>query len=225
MSGLTLFLLASLGCGLAPSLALLVFARFVQGSAAALMMPSSMALIRHAYADPRRTRAVGVWAMGGAVASSSGPVLGGVLTELNWRLIFLINVPVGLVALLLLRRAGCSPVRDAPLDWAGQLTAVVAMGGLTYGAIEAGVAGFTRWPVLLAFGISLLAVVAFVVSQARVRHPMVPPHLLANRSVRIAVVTGFAFMSATTGCRSGSACTCSSTAGCPPWGPGRCFCR
>src|SRR4051794_29447422 len=79
--GVVLFLLASAACGLAPSMAALVVARFVQGTAAALMMPSSMALIGHAYPDPvTRARAVAVWAMGGAVASSSGPVLGGLLT-------------------------------------------------------------------------------------------------------------------------------------------------
>ena len=193
--GLALFVAASLMCGLAPNLMVLVLARFVQGSAAALMMPSSMALIRHAYTDPgRRARAVGMWAMGGAVASSSGPVLGGLLTELNWRLIFLINLPVGLVALLLLKWVAPSPVRDAPLDWVGQVTAVLAMGGLTYGAIEAGVKGVTSVPVLVASAVSLAGVVALIVSQQRVRHPMVPPRLLANPSVRVPVVIGFAFM-------------------------------
>src|SRR5215212_1628210 len=79
----------------------LVVARFVQGSAAAVMMPASMALIGHAYPDHRaRAQAIAVWAMGGAIASSSGPVLGGVLTSLSWRLIFVINIPVGAVALL-----------------------------------------------------------------------------------------------------------------------------
>ena len=102
--------LASVACGLAPSMALLVAARFVQGAAAAVMMPSSMALIGQAYPDPAaRARAVAVWAMGGAVASSSGPVLGGLLTRLSWRWIFFVNVPVGIVALVLLRA-------DAALD-------------------------------------------------------------------------------------------------------------
>ena len=73
------------------------------------MMPSSMALIGQAYPDAReRARAVAMWAMGGALASSSGPILGGLLTEVSWRLIFLINVPVGLVTLGLLRRVARS---------------------------------------------------------------------------------------------------------------------
>src|SRR3954449_8330921 len=108
------------------------------------MMPSSMALLGHAYPHPvRRARAVAVWAMGGAVASSSGPVLGGPLTLASWRLIFFINLPVGAVALILLARTARAPHRPVPFDWIGQVTAVLAMSGLTYGAIEAGAAGFT----------------------------------------------------------------------------------
>src|SRR5215210_889831 len=87
--GLALFVTASVACGLAPSLGALVVARFIQGAAAAVMMPSSMALIGQAYPDPaKRARAVAMWAMGGAVASSSGPVLGGLLTLISWRMIF-----------------------------------------------------------------------------------------------------------------------------------------
>jgi MFS family permease len=134
-AGLVVFIAASAACGLAPNLAVLVAARLVQGLAAVMMMPSSMALVRHAHPDPtRRARAVAVWAMGGAAASSCGPVLGGLLTVVSWRLIFLINLPVGAAALVLLARTGHSPTRPAPFDWAGQATAIAAMGGLTYGA-------------------------------------------------------------------------------------------
>ena len=126
--GLTVFTAASVLCGLSQSQGMLIAARFVQGAAAAVMMPASMALIGHAYPDPvKRARAVAVWAMGGAAASSSGPVLGGLLTLLSWRLIFVLNVPVGAVALLLLARSARSPHHEHPFDWAGQLTAVAAM--------------------------------------------------------------------------------------------------
>jgi DHA2 family methylenomycin A resistance protein-like MFS transporter len=149
-AGLAVFVVASAACGLAPSLGALVVARFVQGAAAAVMMPASMALIGQAYPDPvQRARAVAVWAMGGALASSAGPVLGGLLTLVTWRMIFCVNLPVGAVALLLLARTARSPQRTVPFDGVGQGTAVLAMGGLTYGAIEAGAAGFTApgwWP-------------------------------------------------------------------------------
>jgi MFS transporter, DHA2 family, methylenomycin A resistance protein len=194
-TGLGVFVVASAACGLAPSLGALVVARFVQGSAAAVMMPSSMALIRQAYADPAdRARAIVVWAMGGAAASTAGPVLGGVLSLISWRMIFCINVPVGVVALILIARTAGSPRRNVPFDWAGQLTGVLAIGALTYGAIEAGASGFTAARVVTAFAVAAAALAAFLVGQARGRHPMVPLTLFRSRNVSIALAIGFAFI-------------------------------
>jgi EmrB/QacA subfamily drug resistance transporter len=194
-AGLVVFVLASAACGLAPSLPALVAARFVQGSAAAAMMPSSMALVTHAYPDPaRRARAVALWSMGGVAASTSGPVLGGLLSLVSWRLIFFVNVPAGAVALVLLARAARSPRHSVPSDWAGQVAAVAGMGGLTYGAIEAGAAGITAPRVLAAFAVALAALGLFGVLQARGRHPMMPLSLFRSRTVSVAVATGFAFM-------------------------------
>ncbi|MGH3189183.1 MAG: MFS transporter [Streptosporangiaceae bacterium] len=113
-AGLATFAAASAACGLAPDLAALIGARFAQGAAAAVMMPASMALLGQAYADPvRRARAVAVWAMGGAVASSSGPLAGGLLTSMSWRLIFFVNLPAVAAALVLLARTQRSPRRPA----------------------------------------------------------------------------------------------------------------
>jgi DHA2 family methylenomycin A resistance protein-like MFS transporter len=194
-AGVAAFVLASVACGLAPSMGALVGARFVQGAAAAVMMPSSMALIGRAYPDPvERGRAVAVWALGGSVASSAGPVLGGLLTLVSWRLIFFVNVPVGVLALLRLARTQPSPHRPVPFDWAGQVTAVLAMGGLTYGAIEAGAAGFTAPRVLVAFGVAVVALAAFLIAEARGAHPMVPLDLFRSRTVTVAVAVGFAFV-------------------------------
>jgi DHA2 family methylenomycin A resistance protein-like MFS transporter len=193
--GLAVFAGASAACGLAPGLAALVVARFAQGAAAAVIMPASMALLGQAYPDPvRRARAVAVWAMGGAAASSSGPVAGGLLTVVSWRLIFFINLPVAAAALILLARTQRSPRRPAPFDWAGQVTAVLAMGGLAYGAIEAGAAGFTAPRVVTAFAVAILALVVFTAVQKREAHPMVPPDLFRSRAVPVAVAVGFAFV-------------------------------
>src|SRR4051794_3912017 len=187
-AGIGLFVAASAACGLAPTLGALVFARFVQGSAAAVMMPASMALIGHAYPDHRaRAQAIAVWAMGGAIASSSGPVLGGVLTSISWRLIFVINVPVGAVALFLVRRIAPSPRRAVRFDWVGQATAVTAMGALTYGAIEAGAAGFGAGRVLVAFVAAAVASIVFVNAQHRGAHPMVPLELFRSRNVSVSI--------------------------------------
>jgi DHA2 family methylenomycin A resistance protein-like MFS transporter len=194
-AGLAVFVLASAACGLAPAIGALVAARFVQGAAAAVIMPSSMALVGQAYPDPvRRARAVAMWAMGGAAASSSGPLLGGALTLVSWRLIFVINMPAGAATLLLLSHFQPSPRRPAPFDWAGQVTAVLAMGGLAYGAIEAGVAGFGAPPVVTAFAVAAGALAAFVAAQARGAHPMAPLDLFRSRTVAVAVAVGFAFI-------------------------------
>jgi len=193
--GIGLFVVASVACGAAPSLGLLVTARLVQGGAAAVIMPASLTLISHAYEDKvQRGRAVAIWALGGSVASTSGPLAGGLLTLVDWRLIFFINVPVGALALALLRRTAPSPRRSVPFDWLGQTTVVVAMAALTFGAIEAGSVGLTDATVVAAFVLTLLSGTAFVIAQARVPHPMAPLTLFASRTFRIALGTGFAFM-------------------------------
>jgi MFS transporter, DHA2 family, methylenomycin A resistance protein len=194
-AGMVLFVLASAGCGLAPTLPVLVAARLVQGAAAAALMPASMALVSQAYPDPaRRARALGLWAMGGAAASTSGPLLGGALSAVSWRLIFFVNVPAGAAALMLLARAARSPRHSVPFDWAGQVAAVAAMGGLTYGAIEAGAAGITAPRVLAAFTVAAVALAVFGLLQARSRHPMLPLSLFRSRTVSLSVAIGFAFM-------------------------------
>jgi DHA2 family methylenomycin A resistance protein-like MFS transporter len=119
--GIILFVLASAACALAPALGTLIAARFAQGGAAAIMLPASMALIREAYPDVRRrAKAIGIWAVGSAAAGAVGPLLGGWLTTLDWRLVFAINVPVCIGMLVLLRYVLPSPTRLAVFDWAGQ---------------------------------------------------------------------------------------------------------
>ncbi|MDU9000234.1 MFS transporter [Streptomyces mirabilis] len=193
-AGFALFIAASAACGCAPTLGVLIGARLLQGLGAAVMLPASMALIREAYPDQvERARAISIWAMGGAVASAAGPVLGGFLTLLSWRAIFFINLPVGLVALLLFTRIARSPRREAPLDRTGQIAAVVAMGGLTYGVIEAGADGVGAPRVLIALGLAIVALIVFLTSQARGRHPMVPLDLFRSRGVVVPLLGGFAF--------------------------------
>jgi DHA2 family methylenomycin A resistance protein-like MFS transporter len=196
-SGMVLFVVASAACALAPDLSTLVAARVVQGGAAAVLMPSAMALLSGAYPDPaRRARALAIWAMGGSVASSSGPVLGGVLDLVDWRLVFLINLPVGAVALVLLARTPGSrrAAQRGRFDRVGQVTAVLAMGGLTFGVIEAGAVGFADPRVGIALAVAGVALVGFVLAQVRGADPMVPAQLVRSRPVVLAVVIGFAFM-------------------------------
>ncbi|GGU88474.1 MFS transporter [Streptomyces litmocidini] len=187
-AGVVVFVLSSAVCGLAPGLTGLLAARTVQGAAAAVMLPASLALVREAYGDPgRRARAVSLWAAGGTVAVALGPVAGGALTTAwSWRGIFFVNLPLGLLALSLLTRVARSSRRPAPLDLPGQLTAVTALGALTFAAIEGGAEG--RW----ALGLAVVAFAAFLLVEARRRHPMVPLGLFRNTTVAVAVAAGSA---------------------------------
>jgi DHA2 family methylenomycin A resistance protein-like MFS transporter len=194
-SGIILFAAASIACTLAPSIELLIASRAFQGAGAAVMVPASMALIREAYVDDReRTRALGIWAVGGAVATAVGPVLGGALTTGDWRLVFAINLPVCVLMLVLLRSVGRSPVTTSPFDWAGQVASIVGLTALVFGLIEGGAAGFTSPVVLASLVTAVAAIVLFLVIQARVSHPMMPLDLFRSRGMRISLGVGFAFM-------------------------------
>ena len=180
--GVGVFVLSSAACGLAPSLAALVVARLAQGVGAALMMPSSLTLIREAYTDRvARGRALALWSLGGPVAAAAGPVAGGALSLVSWRLIFFVNIPVGVVTLWVLRGVERSPRRPVPFDVAGQVAAVAAMGAATYAVIEAGAVGIAEPRVVAAFATAAIAVLVFLLAQARGRHPMVPLDLLRSR--------------------------------------------
>jgi MFS transporter, DHA2 family, methylenomycin A resistance protein len=196
--GMILFTAASLACGFSPSLLVLIAGRILQGIGAAMITPSSLALIREAYHDPAgRGRAIVYWGLGGSVAAAAGPVLGGILTQIDWRLIFFVNLPVGLAALMVLSRVAPSPRRPTPFDWFGQITAVLALAALTYGIIEGAVAGYGSPGILTLFAVCAASAAAFVLAQARGRHPMVPLDLFRSHSVStalaIAVVTMAAF--------------------------------
>jgi MFS transporter, DHA2 family, methylenomycin A resistance protein len=193
-TGLAAFMASSAACGLASALGFLVGARAVQGSAAAVMLPASLALVRQAYRDPiRRAKAIAVWAVGGTVAMAGGPVAGGALTSgLSWRAIFFLNLPAGLVAMALLSRAPRSPLRAAPLDPAGQVTAVAGLAALTFGVIDGGETGFGRPAVLGCLSLAAVAIAGFAVAEMRAPHPMVPLGLFRARAVTVCVAIGFA---------------------------------
>lgn len=196
--GMILFTVASLACGFSPSLPALIAGRILQGIGAAMITPSSLALIREAYQDAaQRGQAIVYWGLGGSVAAAAGPVLGGLLTQIDWRLIFFVNLPVGAATLLVLARVAPSPRRPMPFDWLGQITAVLALATLTYSIIEGAQVGYGSPEILTLFAVCAGSVTAFVLTQARGRHPMVPLDLFRSRTVSttlvIAVVTMAAF--------------------------------
>jgi EmrB/QacA subfamily drug resistance transporter len=150
--GVTTFGLASAACAAAHDLAILLLARGIQGAGAALLLPSSLAVLGGAFTGAARGRAVGVWAAVGAMAGAIGPVLGGWLIDTTgWRTIFLINLPIAAGAILLSLLAVPESRDDgpAPLDWMGAALATFGLGALTWGLSE-GAGPFGWSPMALA---------------------------------------------------------------------------
>lgn len=197
--GMIGFTAASLVCGAAPALWVLLAARVAQGAAAALLLPSSLALVRLAFEDPReRARAIGTWVAVGGTAVAAGPVLGGVLTSaVDWRAIFLINLPVGIIAVAANVRAPAAPRNREPLDLPGQLAAIVAVGTLTFAVIKGGHEGFAS-PLVVAMLLTFaFASAAFVAIERGSAHPALPLSLFRSPtlsgSVLVGLVLNFAF--------------------------------
>jgi MFS transporter, DHA2 family, methylenomycin A resistance protein len=185
--GLVVFMAASAAAGLAPAMWFLIAMRFLQGSAAALMMPASLALVRQAFDDPvARARAVANWTLGGSSAIVAGPVIGGVLTSAaSWRFIFFVNLPAGLASLLALRAGGArNPRRRSPtsLDLPGQVSAVLALAAITFGIIEGNV---------LVIVLGGLAGLVFLWTEQHAANPMVPLPLFREPAVAVCVAVGF----------------------------------
>jgi EmrB/QacA subfamily drug resistance transporter len=135
IGGIAGFALASLACALAPSLQLLLAARFVQGASAAMLMPNSLALLGSVYSGEARGKAIGTWAAVTTVCAAIGPLLGGwLIATVGWRAIFYLNLPLaaGAVVLAVLRVDETREGKDK-LDWAGVGTATLALGALTWG--------------------------------------------------------------------------------------------
>ena len=193
--GMAAFAVASLACAAAPSLEVLLAARVVQGAAAALLLPSSLSLIRQAYPDAgERARAIGIWAAIGGGALAAGPVLGGVLTDgLDWRAIFVINLPFAIAAVLLTAGAPRVPRRPDHLDVPGQIAAIIAVVALTFAVIEGGHEGLRSAAALAAAALAAVAAVAFVAIERRSSHPAVPFELFRSRVLSSAVAIGLIF--------------------------------
>lgn len=191
--GLGGFTVASMACGFAPSLGVLVGARLVQGCAAAIMMPASLALIRQSFDDAgARARAIGIWTAAGATAVAVGPVVGGLLTSyVDWRWIFFVNLPVGVAGLVLLTRIPKSPRRTAALDPVGQLSAVVALACLTYAVIESGHAGHSLLSVAVPAAGAVIAISVFLLTESRAAQPMVELALFRSRRALVCLAAGF----------------------------------
>lgn len=181
--GVTWFALASLLCGLAPSAEVLVAARALQGVGGALLTPGSLAIISSAFTTGDRAKAVGAWSGLGGVAAAIGPFAGGWLVQIDWRAVFLVNLPVALfVILVTLRHVPETRDTASPpgLDITGAVLTAAGLAAVTYALTRLGSGGGD--PSVLVAGLAgISALVAFGFVERRSPHPLVPLTLFADR--------------------------------------------
>lgn len=182
--GLSLFTLASMAIGVAQSVGWMLAARAIQGAGAAVLAPSTLALLSTHFAEgPARTRALSLYAAAAGVGATLGLVLGGLFADLlSWRAGFFINLPIGLVLIVASwRHIAETPRHGGQFDVAGALSSTLGMTALVYGLVRAAEAGWQDDLALAALVVGVLMAAAFVWIERRVRQPILPLRLLASR--------------------------------------------
>jgi EmrB/QacA subfamily drug resistance transporter len=192
-AGLAVFTLASGACAAAGEPLALNVARAVQGLGSGFLLATSIPVIAAAYAGPRRARAVGAWAATVGIALATGPLVGGLVTDgLGWRWIFLVNVPLGLAALAVVRPAiaeSFGPRR--PLDPLGLGLLTLSLVALVFGTVRAGADGWSAPAIVSAFAIGVVALAAFVAFELRASAPTVDLRLLRHGRLAAFVLAAF----------------------------------
>lgn len=199
VGGLVLFVGASLACALSPGVWELVAFRSLQAVGAAAMTPTSLSILIAALPVEKRAAGVRLWAATGAVAAAIGPTVGGLLAQISWHWVFLINVPVGLLLVAsALRNVQETPADDKALrpDFAGAAVFALAIGLLALGLVKSNDWGWLSPKTDLAFAGSLLAAMYFWFRSGRHEAPVIDPALLRIRSFRYANLAMIAFNAA-----------------------------
>jgi len=200
--GVSVFALSSATAGFAPNDASLVISRAVQGIGAAFMMPATLSIVTNAFPPAERGRAIGTWAGVSALALAVGPVVGGFLTEqVSWRAIFFLNLPVAALAIVVaLAAVRESRDRTVPrvVDYAGVATLTVGIGAMVLALIEGNDWGWGSSRIIGLFALSALGLLAFILTERRVRFPMVEFSFFRSRQFvgtnGIAFVVSFAML-------------------------------
>jgi EmrB/QacA subfamily drug resistance transporter len=195
LGGLALFTLASAACAAAPTVGVLIAARAVQAVGAALLMPASLGLLLPEFPPEKRGLALGLWAAVGGTAAAAGPVVGGLLVELSWRWVFLVNLPVGLAAIVAGARV-LAEVRDtqsARPDAAGAVLLAGAVGALIGAIVEGPDWGWGSTRVIALFAAAAVLGLMFVARSGRHAAPIVEPELLRVRAFAAANAAGVFF--------------------------------
>jgi EmrB/QacA subfamily drug resistance transporter len=199
IAGLALFITASALCGIAPSLGALVAARTLQAIGAAMLVPSSLALLLPEFSPAQRPVAIAIWASVGGVAAAAGPPLGGLLIEASWRLIFLVNLPVGVGALIFAARVldeSVARTERALPDLVGSAVLAASVGALTLGLVQAPSWGWDNPVTLACFAAAAIGVAAFWQRCRTQASPVIDPPMLRVRSFRAANLSALLFFTA-----------------------------
>lgn len=190
--GIALFVLSSTLCGVAPSPGMLIAARAVQALGAAAIVPTSLALLLPEFPLAQRATATAIWGATGAVAAATGPALGGVLVDLtDWRLVFFVNLPLGLATWTAARRLlveTADPDRTHRPDWTGAAVLAGAVGALTLGIVQGPSWGWTSRSTVGSLTLAAVLLAAFLRRCARHPAPVVDLDLFRVRSFRVANV-------------------------------------
>jgi len=186
--GLVGFGAASVACGLAPNMEVLIAARIVQGAFGAVLVPGSLSIITAAFEGQERGRAIGLWAAGTSATSILGPLVGGFLVQaVTWRAAFLINVPLIAIALWATRRVPESRDADArgEFDWLGAAVIAIGVGGLAFGATRGQEQAWQdpiAWAALAVGAVATAAVPVLMLTRPR---PLIPPSLFGSRNFTV----------------------------------------
>ena len=194
VAGLVVFAGSSLACGLAPSAGTLVAARAVQGAGAAAMFATTMALLNSTYQGRDRGVAFGVWGAVNGAAAAAGPIAGGLLTQhLGWRWIFLVNLPISVVAVTMSLRMLPESRNPAArrIDLPGMVCFTAAVGAVTYALIRGGDVGWTSISTLGTLAAAAAALLVFIGVQARSPHAMLDLRLFGGASFSGVMVAAF----------------------------------
>ena len=186
MIGIALFMLGSTASGLAPTVGYLIAFRALQGIGGALLIPGSLSIITASFDKSERGEAIGTWSAITTMVTVGGPILGGTLADAGlWRVIFFINVPIGILSLIILWRKvpeSRDNQSDKSLDYPGVLSIAAGLALLTYGFLKIPVTGFNNWQVYISLALGTISLIVFIIVEHKSKHPMMPLQLFKNKT-------------------------------------------
>lgn len=184
MAGIFIFICGSAACGVSPGVTYLIIFRIIQGIGGALMIPGSLSLISSSINPNERGKAIGTWSAFTTLVTLGGPILGGALADAGlWRYIFFINIPLGIIALIMLWFK-VSETKDEgaehALDFPGAIAIAFGLALVTFGFLRVPAVGWQNWQAYGSLGVGFLLLIAFIVIEKKSKHPMMPLTLFSN---------------------------------------------